>query len=126
MEQITLRRIGGTLYFRVPVDFVRANSLSPGDSLYWIPGKDTVTLRVIKREVLAELFGKTEGPAPTETAAKRDSILNKPGYAAVATVTAVTTVAQGTSHMLLTGYQLAQLVWMRIPCNEVTERARGK
>jgi hypothetical protein len=58
MQQIALRRIGGTLYFRVPVSFVRANDLRPGDSLYWIPGKDTVTLRVIKAEVLAELFGK--------------------------------------------------------------------
>jgi hypothetical protein len=66
MEQITLRRIGGTLYFRVPVNFVRENNLSPGDSLYWIPGKDTVTLRVIKREVLAELFGKTEEAVATE------------------------------------------------------------
>ena len=60
MEQIALRRIGGTLYFRVPVNFVRENNLGPGDSLYWIPGRDTVTLRVIKAEVLAELFGKTE------------------------------------------------------------------
>ena len=66
MEQIALRRIGGTLYFRVPVSFVRENGLRPGDSLYWITGKQTATLRVIKAEVLAELFGKTEEAVATE------------------------------------------------------------
>jgi hypothetical protein len=55
MEQITLRRIGGTLYLRVPAGFVHKKNLNHGDSLFWIPREDTVTLRLIRPELLAEI-----------------------------------------------------------------------
>jgi hypothetical protein len=58
MEQVTLRRIGGTLYLRVPSTFVHQNNLSHGDSLFWIPKEDSVTLKRVTPKIVAEIKGE--------------------------------------------------------------------
>jgi hypothetical protein len=54
MEQITLRRIGGSLYFRMPPRFIHMHNLKEGDAFFWTPGRDGTSLKIIKSEVLAE------------------------------------------------------------------------
>jgi antitoxin component of MazEF toxin-antitoxin module len=55
MEQVKLRRIGGSLYVRMPPIFIRMLDLNDGDELVLVPGKDLVTLKVIRAEQVAEL-----------------------------------------------------------------------
>jgi antitoxin component of MazEF toxin-antitoxin module len=50
-EFIPLRRVGGSLYFRIPAPYVNANDLQPGDIAVWAPGDK---VRIVKREQLEE------------------------------------------------------------------------
>jgi hypothetical protein len=52
--QIQLRKNGGTLYMRIPLDFARANNLKAGD----IVMPDLSTFKIIKQEDLAALHGE--------------------------------------------------------------------
>jgi hypothetical protein len=43
--------------------FIRKHNFGPGDSFFWIPGKDdTVTLKIISTEMLAELISQALAP----------------------------------------------------------------
>jgi hypothetical protein len=51
MEYSRLRRVGGSLYFRVPADFAKTNDLKVGDFAMWEPN-GTATFRIVKQDVL--------------------------------------------------------------------------
>jgi antitoxin component of MazEF toxin-antitoxin module len=60
MEQVRLRRIGGTLYIRMPPDFIRTLNLSDGDELFLVPREDGATLKVIRAEQITDLVSDDE------------------------------------------------------------------
>jgi hypothetical protein len=57
IEYIPLRQVGGSLYFRVPVSYVRANDLVAGDIVLWPPGEK---IRIVKQEELASIAEQAE------------------------------------------------------------------
>jgi hypothetical protein len=54
--QIQIRQNGGTLYMRIPLDFVRANNLRPGDIV--IP--DLSTFKIVRQEEVEALGQEPE------------------------------------------------------------------
>jgi hypothetical protein len=56
-ECMTLRQVGGSLYLRIPSDYVRENQLTPGDIVLWWPGEK---IRIVKQEKLASIVGQAE------------------------------------------------------------------
>jgi antitoxin component of MazEF toxin-antitoxin module len=54
--QIQLRKNGGTLYMRIPLDFVRANNLKAGD----IVMPDLSTFRILRQEAMEALCEEPE------------------------------------------------------------------
>jgi hypothetical protein len=54
--QIQIRQNGGTLYMRIPLDFVRANNLRPGDIV--IP--DLSTFKIVRQEEVEALGREPE------------------------------------------------------------------
>jgi hypothetical protein len=53
----TVRRVGDSLYFRIPLSYWRKHNLKPGDAFFWFPREDFVTLRRITPKIVAELMG---------------------------------------------------------------------
>ena len=56
IEKTTVRRVGDSLYFRIPLSYRRAHNLKPGDAFLWTPREDFVTLRRVTPELLAEVM----------------------------------------------------------------------
>lgn len=55
MEILSLRKIGGSLYFRVPNYYKYKFNLHPGDVYQIIPNRDGTILKIVKaEEVTAE------------------------------------------------------------------------
>jgi hypothetical protein len=60
IEKTTVRRVGDSLYFRIPLSYWRKHNLKPGDAFFWFPREDFVTLRRITPKIVAELMGDEE------------------------------------------------------------------
>jgi hypothetical protein len=58
IEKTTVRRVGDSLYFRIPLNYWRKHNLKPGDAFLWFSRKDFVTLRLITPQIVAELSGE--------------------------------------------------------------------
>jgi hypothetical protein len=56
MEQVVIRRVGPSLYIRVPPSYLRANGLKPGDSFFWIPREGGATLKIVTAEIVGEIM----------------------------------------------------------------------
>jgi len=55
IEKTTARRVGDSLYFRIPLNYWRKHNLKPGDAFFWIPKEGAVILKRITPEIVAEL-----------------------------------------------------------------------
>jgi hypothetical protein len=58
IEKTTARRVGDSLYFRIPLNYWRKHNLKPGDAFFWIPKEGAVRLKRITPEIVAELSGE--------------------------------------------------------------------
>jgi antitoxin component of MazEF toxin-antitoxin module len=56
MEQVIIRRVGPSLYIRVPPSYLKAKNLKPGDSFFWIPREGGVTLKIVTPEMVGEIM----------------------------------------------------------------------
>jgi hypothetical protein len=54
MERVTLRKVGRSLYFRMPARFIHLHNLKDGDAFYLVPGKTGVTFNIVKEELVGE------------------------------------------------------------------------
>jgi hypothetical protein len=57
IEYITLRKVGGSIYLKVPIEYVHLHQLVPGDIAVWWPGEK---IRIVKQAQLAELANQAE------------------------------------------------------------------
>jgi antitoxin component of MazEF toxin-antitoxin module len=60
LNRLDSGRIGGTLYIRMPRDFISTLNLSDGDELFLVPREDGATLKVIRAEQVADLVSDEE------------------------------------------------------------------
>jgi antitoxin component of MazEF toxin-antitoxin module len=61
MEQLLLKRIGGSLYLRIPPRFIHRHNLSEGDTFFLVPVKLETVFKLIKTDAVAgELAGADE------------------------------------------------------------------
>ena len=60
IEKTTARRVGDSLYFRIPLNYWRKHNLKPGDAFFWIPKEGAVILKRITPEIVAELSDEVE------------------------------------------------------------------
>ena len=60
IEKITVRRVGDSLYFRIPLSYWRKHDLKPGDAFFWIPKEGAVILKRITPEIVADLSDGVE------------------------------------------------------------------
>jgi hypothetical protein len=58
IEKTTVRRVGDSLYFKIPLSYWRKHNLKPGDAFFWIPKEGAVILKRITPEIVAELSGE--------------------------------------------------------------------
>jgi antitoxin component of MazEF toxin-antitoxin module len=47
-KDITLRKVGGSLFLTVPAEFVRTYQLSPGDTVSWDGDENGATLKFFR------------------------------------------------------------------------------
>jgi antitoxin component of MazEF toxin-antitoxin module len=60
IEKTTVRRVGDSLYFRIPLSYWRAHNLKPGDAFFWFPREESVILKRITPQIVSDLVGKEE------------------------------------------------------------------
>ena len=60
IEKTIARRVGDSLYFRIPLTYWRKLNLKPGDAFFWIPKVGAVILKWITPEIVAELSNEVE------------------------------------------------------------------
>jgi len=60
IEKTTARRVGDSLYFRIPLNYWRKHNLKPGDAFFWIPKEDAVILKRITPEMVTAISDEVE------------------------------------------------------------------
>jgi hypothetical protein len=50
MEQIRIRKVGGSLYCRLPPSFTRKYGLDQGDQLFWVTDETGARIKAVKVE----------------------------------------------------------------------------
>jgi hypothetical protein len=64
-KNVTLRKVGHSLFFTIPADFVRAYRLSPGDTVSIDADEDGATLKFYRVETtLIPALRESESPQP--------------------------------------------------------------
>ena len=60
IKKTTARRVGDSLYFRIPLNYWRKHNLKPGDAFFRIPKEGAVILKRITPEIVADLSDGVE------------------------------------------------------------------
>jgi antitoxin component of MazEF toxin-antitoxin module len=68
IEKITVRRVGDSLYFRIPLSYWRKHNLKPGDAFFWFPREGYVILKRITPEIVAGLIEEEQEEAAVDAA----------------------------------------------------------
>ena len=60
IEKTTVRRVGDSLYLRIPLSYWRAQNLQPGDAFFWFPKENSAILKRITPQIVSDLMGEVE------------------------------------------------------------------